>query len=128
MNSQASKQQNYTFCPKQQHSSLGATCEAPKATQMCQIRYVAVAIQKIYKHEEKDSTKEFHTERSTTANLDKNISFQGLGENLRFSLAVYALKHFESTQNIIYRKTNGMKIDRDLEKHKSYNFSVDCRG
>ena len=71
---------------------------------------MAEAIQNLYKHEQKDNTKEFHTESSTAANLDKNISFQGLSENLRFSLAVYALKHFDSTQNNIYRTPNGMKI------------------
>ena len=71
---------------------------------MCQIGYVAEAIQKIYKHEQKDNTKELHTERSTGANLDKNNRFQGLSENLRFSPAAYALKHFGSLQNDIYRK------------------------
>ena len=58
----------------------------------------------------KDNTKEFHIESSTAANLNKNISFQGLSENLRFSLAVYALKHFDSTQNNIYMTPNGMKF------------------
>ena len=75
----------------------------------------------------KENTKEFHTQSSTAANLDKNISFQGLCENLRFSLAVYAVKHFVSTQNDIYRKPNGMKIDKELDKHKIYNFPVDCK-
>ena len=95
---------------------------------MCQIGYVAEAIQNIYKHEQKYNTKEFHTESSTAANLDKNISFQGLSEILRLSLVVYALKHFDSTQNNIYRNPNGMKIDKELEKHKSYNFPVDSHG
>ena len=95
---------------------------------MCQIRYVAEAIQEYYKHKQKDHTKEFHTESYTAANLAKNISFHGLSENLKFSPAVYALKHFDSTQNNIYRKPNGMKIDRELDKHKSYNVSVDSRG
>ena len=89
---------------------------------------MAAAIQDYYKHKQKYNAKEFHTQSYTTPNLDKNISFQGLIENSRFSLAVYALKHFDSTQNNIYRKSNGMKIDRELDKHKSYNFSVDCRG
>ena len=87
---------------------------------------MAEAIQKLYKHEQKDNTKELHTETSTAANLTKNIGFQGLSEILRFSLAVYALKHFDSTQNNIYRKSNGMKIGRELDKQKSSNFLVDC--
>ena len=127
MHSQAPKQQNYAFCPKQHHSSLRATCKAPTATQMCLTRYVAKAIQKLYKHEKKDNTKELHTERYTAANLDKNISFQGLGENLRFSPVVYTLKHFDSTQNNIYMKRNGMKIDRELDNHKICNFPVDSK-
>lgn len=104
------------------------TCKAPTATQICQIGYVAKANQKYYKHEQKANTKEFHTESYTGANLDKNISFQGLSENSRFSPAVYALKHFDSTQNNIYRIPNGMKIDKELDKHKSYNFPVDSKG
>ena len=76
----------------------------------------------------KDNAKELHTESYKAANLAKNISFQGLSENSRFSLAVYALKHFDSTQNNIYRKSNGMKIYRELDKHKSSNSLVDCKG
>ena len=82
----------------------------------------------LYKHEQKYNTKEFHTESSTAANLAKNISFQGLSEILRFSLAVYALKHFDSTQNNIYRTPNVMKIDKELDKYKIYNFLVDSKG
>ena len=95
---------------------------------MCQIRYVAEAIQNYYKHKQKYNTKELYTESSTAANLDKNTSFQGLSENSRFSLVVYALKHFDSTQNNIYRTPNGMKLDRELDKHKSYNFPIDRKG
>ena len=76
----------------------------------------------------KDHTKELHTESYTTANLAKNISFQGRGENSRFSLVVYALKHFDSIQNNIYKTPNGMKIYRELDNHKSYNFPVDSQG
>ena len=86
---------------------------------------MAVAIQKYYKHEQKDHTKEFHTESYTPANLAKNINFHGLSENSRFSLVVYALKHFDSTQNNIYRTPNGMKIYRALDNHKSYNIRVE---
>ena len=86
---------------------------------------MAVAIQEYYKNKEKYNAKEFHTESYTAANLAKNISFHGLSGILRFSVAVYALKHFDSTQNNIYRTPNGMKIYRELDKHKSYNFPVD---
>ena len=94
---------------------------------MCQTRYVAEAIQKLYKHEKKDNTKELHTERSTTANLDKNISFQGLSEILRFSLVVYALKHFDSTQNNIYRKSNGMKLTERYTNTKAPTLQLIAR-
>ena len=78
MHSQASKHQNYTIWHKQHHSSLRATCKAPTATQICQIGYVAEAIQNLYKHEQKDNTKGLHTERSTSANLAKVSVFRDL--------------------------------------------------
>ena len=102
---------------------MQSTCSHP-----CQKGYVAEAIQKYYKHEQQANAKEFHTESYTAANLEKNISFHGLSENSRFSLAVYALKHFDSTQNNIYRTPNGMKSYKELNKHKSYNFPVDSQG
>ena len=86
---------------------------------------MAVAIQEYYKHKQKYHTKELNTESYTAANLPKNIRFQGLSENSRFSLSVYALKHFDSSQNNIYMTPNGMKIYKELEKHKIYNFLVD---
>ena len=86
---------------------------------MCQTRYVAKAIQNLYKHEQEDNTKESHTGRNTGANLDKNNRYQGLSENLRFSPAAYALKHFDSLQNDIYMRYLVMKFDRELDKHNS---------
>ena len=86
---------------------------------------MAVAIQEYYKHKQKYHTKELNTESYTAANLPKNIRFQGLSENSRFSLSVYALKHFDSSQNNIYRTPNGMKIYRELDKHISFNFPVE---
>ena len=115
MHSQASKHQNYTICPKQHHSSLRATCKVPTTSQMCQIRYVAEAIQKLYKHEQKDNTKEFHIESSTTSNLAKNTSFQG---QWKFQILTSCLcsEAFWQHPNKIYRTPNGMKIDRELDK------------
>ena len=86
---------------------------------------MAVASQEYYKHKQESHKKELNTESYKAANLPKNISFQGLSENSRFSLSVYALKHFDSSQNNIYRTPNGMKFYRELDKHISFNFPVE---
>ena len=85
---------------------------------------MAIASQEYYKHKQESHTKELNTESYKAANLPKNIRFQGLGENSRFSLSVYALKHFDSSENNIYRTPNGMKIYRELDKHIIFNFLV----
>lgn len=116
---QASKQLNHAIWSKQHHSSLSTTFKVPTATQMSQTRYVAKAIQKLYKPEQEATAKASHMRRSMDTNLDKNNRFLGLSENLRFSPAAYALKHFDSLQNDIYRKWKCMKFNRELDKPKS---------
>ena len=86
---------------------------------------MAVAIQEYYNRKQEQDTKELNTESYKAANLPKNISFQELSENSGFSLSVYALKHFDSSQNNIYRTPNGMKIYKELENHISFNFPVE---
>ena len=86
---------------------------------------MSVAIQEYYKHKQESHKKELNTESYKAANLPKNISFQGLSENSRFSLSVYALKHFDSSQNNTYRAPNDMKFYRELDKHIRSNFLVE---
>ena len=84
-----------------------------------------VSIQEYYKHKQESHKNELNTESYKVANLPKNISFHGLIENSRFSLSVYALKHFDSSQNNIYRAPNDMKYYSELYKHIRSNFLVE---
>ena len=89
---------------KNMQSVLSTIFKVATSIQMSQTRYEAKSIQKLYNPVQEVNTKESHMSRSTRTNLDKKLQILGLSENLRFSPAAYALKHFGSLQNDIYRK------------------------
>ena len=95
---------------------------------MIQTRHEAKAIQKLYNPVQEANAKESPMSRSRRTHLDKISQILGLSENHRFSPAAYALEHFGSLQNDIYRKCISMKFNRELNKHKISQTLVCCMG
>ena len=95
---------------------------------MNQTRHETEAIQNLNNPVQEANAKESPMRRSIETNLDKISQFLGLSVNHRFSPVAYALKHFGSLQNEIYRKCISMKFNRELNNNKISQTLVCCMG